>query len=63
VARSDGDPLQVVPTNIAPELLPLGEAKTVEAVSDELKTPKVNGFAEGEATTRHAFTIGGDNEH
>jgi hypothetical protein len=36
---------------------PLGtEAQAVEAVGDELETPKVNGFDEGEAIARQAFT-------
>jgi hypothetical protein len=43
---------------------PLGkEAQAAEAVGDELKAPKVNGFAEGEDTAHQAFTIGGNGEH
>jgi hypothetical protein len=38
------------------------EAQATEVVGDELKTPKVNGFTEEEATARQTFTIGGDGE-
>jgi hypothetical protein len=39
------------------------EAQSVEAVSDELKALKVNGFTEGEATTQQTFTVSSDDEH
>jgi hypothetical protein len=51
MACSDGDLLRVVPTMIALESLPLGESQVVEVVGDELKAPKANSFAKGEATT------------
>jgi hypothetical protein len=37
------------------------KAQVSEAVGDELKAPKVNGFGEREATAHQTFTIGGDN--
>jgi hypothetical protein len=51
MACSDGDLLRVVPTMIALESLLLGESQVVEVVGDELKAPKANSFAKGEATT------------
>jgi hypothetical protein len=39
------------------------EAHATEIVGDELKAPKVNGFANGQATTHQIFTIDGDGEH
>jgi hypothetical protein len=41
---------------------PRREAQVVKAFGDELKSPKANGFAEGEATTCQMFNIGGDDE-
>jgi hypothetical protein len=41
---------------------PRREAQAVKAFGDELKSPKANGFAEGEATTCQTFNIGGDDE-
>jgi hypothetical protein len=38
------------------------EAHAIEAVDDELKASKVNGFTEWEATACQAFTIGNDDE-
>jgi hypothetical protein len=49
MARNDGDPLWVVPTKIAPESPPGGEAQAAKAVDNELKAPKENGFTEGES--------------
>jgi hypothetical protein len=37
-------------------------AQAAEVVGDELKTPKVNGFAEGEAIARQMFIVDGDDE-
>jgi hypothetical protein len=62
MARSDGDPLRVEPMKVTPKSSPLGESQAIGAVGDGLKAPKMNGFIEGEATTRQAFTIGGDAE-
>jgi hypothetical protein len=39
------------------------EAQATEVASDELKTPKKNSFAKGEATARQMFTVSDDNEH
>jgi hypothetical protein len=38
------------------------EAQTAEIVDDELKVPKVNGFAEGESTAHQTFTVGSDGD-
>jgi hypothetical protein len=58
--RGDGGPLQVEPMMAVPELFLLGERQVTKVVDDELKAPKVNDFAEGEATTHQMFIIGGD---
>jgi hypothetical protein len=52
MARSgDGGPPRAKPLMMVSEMSPMGgEAQTAKAVDDELKTPKENGFAEGEAT-------------
>jgi hypothetical protein len=42
---------------------PLGrETQASEAVNDELKEPKANSFAEGEATAPQTLTISGDDD-
>jgi hypothetical protein len=41
---------------------PGGEAQATKVVGDELEAPKVNGFTEGEATTRQACTGGSDGD-
>jgi hypothetical protein len=43
-------------------LPPRGEAQAAEVVGDELETPKSNGFTEGEATSRHTFTVNSDGD-
>jgi hypothetical protein len=39
------------------------EAQAAEAVDDELKASKANGFTKVEATARQVFTVGGDGKH
>jgi hypothetical protein len=39
------------------------DSQAAKVVSDELQTPKANGFTKGEATAGQAFTVGGDGEH
>jgi hypothetical protein len=43
---------RVEPMKTMPLLPPWGEAQAAKVVGDELKVPKVNGFAEGESTAR-----------
>jgi hypothetical protein len=43
---------RVEPMKTVPLLPPGGEAQASKVVGDELKVPKVNGFAEGESTAR-----------
>jgi hypothetical protein len=65
MAYGDSDPLQVVPTKIAPELPPPprgGEAQAAKAVGDELEATKVNNFTEGEATVHQALSVVGDDK-
>jgi hypothetical protein len=60
----DGGPPQVEPMRATSESLPPGrEAQATEAIGDELKALKANGFAMGEATICQTFTIGEDGEH
>jgi hypothetical protein len=62
MARSDGDPLRVIPTKMTPESPPGGEAQAAETVDDKLKAPKMNGFTEGETTTCQVLSVSGDGE-
>jgi hypothetical protein len=63
MVHSDGDPLQVIPTKIAFESPPWGEAQAAKEVGDELKAFKANYFAKGEVTIHQTLSDSGDNEH
>jgi hypothetical protein len=59
-----GGPPSVRPITTVLEPSPRGgEAQAAEAISDELKAPKMNGFVEGKATARQTFTVGNDSKH